>query len=174
MFEPSERLWGVWGLILNVISPLLLSFWGFSALGHEVSPHSCSKFDHTRGIFLGYERDKQWKFGFVGKISWFRKLSKNSSLKEWLCVAASIWTCLVTNVNLSSVQCAQSCPKFPLSMGFSRQECWNGLPCPPPGDLPDPGIEPVSPLLADWFFTTESPGESFSKMSHIALRFFSF
>ena len=30
----------------------------------------------------------------------------------------------------------------PLSMGFSRQECWSGLPCPPPGDLPDPGIEP--------------------------------
>ena len=34
----------------------------------------------------------------------------------------------------------------PLSMGFSRQECWSGLPCPPPGDLPDPGIKPVSPV----------------------------
>ena len=33
----------------------------------------------------------------------------------------------------------------PLSMGFSKQEYWSGLPCPPPGDLPDPGIEPVSP-----------------------------
>ena len=33
----------------------------------------------------------------------------------------------------------------PLSMGFSRQEYWSGLPCPPPGD-PDPGIEPVSPV----------------------------
>ena len=33
----------------------------------------------------------------------------------------------------------------PLSMGFSRQEYWNGLPFPPPGDLPDPGIERVSP-----------------------------
>ena len=31
----------------------------------------------------------------------------------------------------------------PLSMGFSRQEYWSGLPCPPPGDLPYPGIEPV-------------------------------
>ena len=39
----------------------------------------------------------------------------------------------------------------PLSMGFSRQEYWNGLPCPPPGDLPDPGMEatgfPVVPAL---------------------------
>ena len=34
-----------------------------------------------------------------------------------------------------------------LSMGFSRQECWNGLSCPPPGNLPDPGIEPRSPAL---------------------------
>ena len=32
----------------------------------------------------------------------------------------------------------------PLTMGFSRQECWNRLPCPPPGALPDPGIRPVS------------------------------
>ena len=32
----------------------------------------------------------------------------------------------------------------PLSMGFSRQESWAGLPCPPPGDLPDPGIKPMS------------------------------
>ena len=38
----------------------------------------------------------------------------------------------------------------PLSMGFSRQEYWSGLPCPSPGNIPDPGIEPLSPaLLAD-------------------------
>ena len=35
----------------------------------------------------------------------------------------------------------------PQSMGFSRQEYWNGLPCPPLGDLPDPEIEPGSPTL---------------------------
>ena len=46
-------------------------------------------------------------------------------------------------------------------MGFSRQEYWRGLPFPSPGDLPDPGIEPVSPALAGGFFTTESPGKSF-------------
>ena len=37
--------------------------------------------------------------------------------------------------------------RAPLSMGFSRQEYWRGLPFPPPGDLPDPGIKPVSPAL---------------------------
>ena len=35
----------------------------------------------------------------------------------------------------------------PLSMGFSRQKYWSGLPCPPPGDLPNPGIKPRSPAL---------------------------
>ena len=38
----------------------------------------------------------------------------------------------------------------PLSMGFSRQESWSGLPFPSPGDLPDPGIEPSSPALSHW------------------------
>ena len=47
----------------------------------------------------------------------------------------------------------------PLSMGFSRQEHWSGLPFHSPGDLPDPGIEPKSPALAGRFFTTESPGK---------------
>ena len=44
-------------------------------------------------------------------------------------------------------------------MGFSRQEYWSGLPCPPPGDLPAPGIEPaslMSPALTGGFFTTST------------------
>ena len=50
----------------------------------------------------------------------------------------------------------------PLSMGFSRQEQWSGLPYPSPGDLPDPGTEPkspASPALAGGFFTAEQPGK---------------
>ena len=46
-----------------------------------------------------------------------------------------------------------------LSMGFPKQEYWSGLPFASPGDLPDPGIEPTSPVLAGIFFTTE-PSES--------------
>ena len=50
----------------------------------------------------------------------------------------------------------------PLSTEVFMQEYWRGLPFPPPGDLPDPGIKtvsPVSPALADGFFTSEPPGE---------------
>ena len=46
----------------------------------------------------------------------------------------------------------------PLSMGFSSQEYWSGLPFPPTGDLPDPRIEPTSPALAGRFFTTSYLG----------------
>ena len=57
--------------------------------------------------------------------------------------------------NPSEVLATQSCPTLcdpmdcqtPLFMGFSRQEYWSGLPFPPPGDLPDPGVNPASPTL---------------------------
>ena len=57
----------------------------------------------------------------------------------------------------------------PLSMGLSRQEYWSRLPFPPPGDLPDVGIEPKSPevpVLAGGFFTTEPPGKPSFLDSH--------
>ena len=47
-----------------------------------------------------------------------------------------------------------------LSMGFLRQQYWSGLSFLSPGDLPDPGIEPMSPALVGGFFTTELPGTS--------------
>ena len=52
----------------------------------------------------------------------------------------------------------------PLSMGFPRQEYWNGLLVPPPGHLSNPGIKstsPAAPSLAGRFFTTETPGKPF-------------
>ena len=52
--------------------------------------------------------------------------------------------------------------QVPLSMGLSWQEYWSGLPFPPPGDLPNTGTEPASPVapaLAGGFFTTEPPGK---------------
>ena len=47
----------------------------------------------------------------------------------------------------------------PLSVGFSRQEYWRGLPFPSPGDLPNPGIEPVFPALVGGFLITELSGK---------------
>ena len=60
---------------------------------------------------------------------------------------SSIWLF----VTLCTVAC-----QSPLSIGFSRQGYWSGLPFPPPGDLPYPGIKPVSPAFAGRFFITGS------------------
>ena len=51
------------------------------------------------------------------------------------------------------------CNQSPLSMGLPRQEYWSELPFPSPRDLPNPGIEPMSPTLAGEFFTTELSGK---------------
>ena len=50
-----------------------------------------------------------------------------------------------------------------LSMGFSRQEYCSGFPFPSPGNLPDPGIEPETPVLAGKFFTTEPSEKPFKE-----------
>ena len=57
-------------------------------------------------------------------------------------------------------------------MGFSRQEYWSWLPCPPPEDLPNPEIESMSlmsPALAGGFFTSSTTGEGQSKLTTIIL-----
>ena len=61
-------------------------------------------------------------FPFVHELSCF--------IRVWL--FAALWT---------------AAHQAPLSVGFSRQKCWSRLPCPPPGDLPNPGIEPRFPAL---------------------------
>ena len=70
----------------------------------------------------------------------------------------------MTSVISNSVILWTVAHQAPLSMGFTRQEYWSGLPCPPPGDVPYPGIKPVflivthpealSPALSSGFFTT--------------------
>ena len=70
-----------------------------------------------------------------------------------ICIA-----CMLSHVQLFATTRTTACQP-PLSMGFSRQEYWSGLPFPPPGPLPNPGIEPTSPAWAGGFFTTEPPGK---------------
>ena len=65
---------------------------------------------------------------------------------------------LVANLCLSLVTSWTVACWAPLSVGFLRQEYWSGLPFPSPGDLPDPGIESVSPALQADSLLTEAPG----------------
>ena len=71
--------------------------------------------------------------------------------------------CEVTSVVSDSVTPGTVAHQAPLSMGLSKQEYWSRLPCPPPGDLPNPGIEPVSltfPALEGKFFTASTTWEA--------------
>ena len=68
-----------------------------------------------------------------------------------------------SRVQLFLIPWAVAC-QAPLSIGFPRQEYWSGLSFSPPGDLPNPGIEPASPALAGGFFTTQPPGSPIQKL----------
>ena len=64
----------------------------------------------------------------------------------------------LSHIQLFVIPWAVAC-RAPLSMGFSRQEHWSGLPFPSPGDLPEPGIEPRSPALQADSLPLEPPGK---------------
>ena len=78
----------------------------------------------------------------------------------YVCVCTYTCACVLSCVQLFVTPWTVAY-QAPLSMEFSRQENWNGLPWPPPGDLLDPGIKPISfacPSLAGTFFITVPPG----------------
>ena len=76
-----------------------------------------------------------------------------ASLNMVLCCAQSL-SCIQLFGTKWTVACQP-----PLSMRFSRQEHWSGLPCPPPGDLPNPGVESRSPTLQADSLPSEPPGK---------------
>ena len=68
-------------------------------------------------------------------------------LWEYKCVCVCV--CMLrhfSHVSLFMILWTVAC-QAPVSMGFSREEYWSGYPCPPAGDLPNPGIEPMSPVV---------------------------
>ena len=87
-----------------------------------------------------------------------------------VCVRACMLSCF-SRVQLFATQWTlwTVAHQAPLSMGSSRQEYWSGLPCPPPRDLPDPGIEPVScgSCTAGGFFISEPLGKPHIYIFHI-------
>ena len=96
----------------------------------------------------------QW-IHLINNIEWkkkdFRRYSQYSVLCVLSCVQLLVIPWTVTH-------------QAPLSMEFSRQEYWSGLPFPSPGDLPNPGIEPASlesPALSGGFFTTSTTWEAY-------------
>ena len=94
--------------------------------------------------------------GVVGTAGWLRGRGRPcasgaaqvSALTSISLAASPAWKCVsrFSHVRLLVTPWAISC-QAPLSMGFSMQEYWSGLPFPSPGDRPDPGLKPESPAL---------------------------
>ena len=114
------------------------------------------------------------KFFLIKSFGYFMSISKLASgvhdcfsrtCKFQICLPSEklseclrSWLCLLSFVRLFVTPGTVACQAL-LSMGFSKQEYWSGLTFPPPGDLPDPGIEPTfleSLVLADGLFTTRA------------------
>ena len=95
-------------------------------------------------VWYGHGRDLQ-------------RLRYSTLLPSYCCLVAKL------HLNLLVTLWAVACQAL-LTMAFSRQEYWSGLPFPSPGDLPYPGIKPTSSALAGGFFTTEPPGKPYKQL----------
>ena len=105
--------------------------------------------------------------------SWTRNQTRVSCIGRWILntgptgkpyflFSHSLFHCGISRCIEYSCLCCTVWPvahQAPLSMGFSRQEYWSGLPFPSPGDLADPGIEPGSPALQADSLLSEPPGK---------------
>ena len=103
--------------------------------------------------------------GFHFMLHWRQWTNLAKFLKSFV----SFLSCVcVSHVWLFVTPWTSACQTL-LSMEFSRQKYWNGLPCPPPGDLPDPGIKPGSPALQAYSLPAEPPGKSHEQKWHFKL-----
>ena len=91
----------------------------------------------------------KWSYFHCTRVNWYLKGIFNDIMKAW-----EKWKCsLLSHVcDPWTVACLA-----PLSMGFSREEYWSGLPFPPPGNLPNSGIKPGSPILQADSLPSEPP-----------------
>ena len=102
---------------------------------------------------------------FIWKTQKQKVLHNSPSLRWFLLFPPYVHECMLnhfSSVWLFATLLTIAC-QAPLSTRFSNQEYWSGLPCPPPGDLPNPGVEPVSftsSPLAGKFFTTSTTWEA--------------
>ena len=118
-----------------------------------------------RGIYLFYLSQLAQPWAWVSQTVWW-----GGHLFYCVCVCVCVCVCARARAHVRAHTCMFShvwlfatpwtvARQAPLSMGFSRQEYWSGLLCPPPGDLPDPGIKSASSALAGKFFITVPPGK---------------
>ena len=129
-----------WAAVHGVATERLHFHFSLSHIGEgNGNPLQCSCLENPR------DRGAWWAAVYGVTQSRTRRKQLSSSMKSFSHVrlVATPWTVAY---------------QVPPSMGFSRQECWSGLPFPSPGDLPNPGIKPRSPALQADALLSEPPG----------------
>ena len=126
---------------------------------------------HKKKLFLFYTLHITSFRGTVGvllrlllPLFFFKIFLWNKYHQTSLLIAAVLFSCSVVSRSFATPWTVTD--QAPLSMGFSRQEYWTGLPFPSPGKLLDPVIEPTSSKLASRFFTNKPPGNPHSLLNY--------
>ena len=132
-------------LFPKAVSPRIAKLGNF-----KLGVHACSRKGLSRREFSRKLGSTEFKLLLIE----VRKIN--------IIIPSSTW-CMCVCISISVVSDSATewtvAHQAPLSMGSSRQECWSGLPCPSPGDLPDPGIKPRSPALQADSLPFESSGK---------------
>ena len=142
------------------------TFWGKNT-SRETSLSNTHRHTHTCSrVTKGGGNTSLWGYAYLGPKVCIKTVSFSYSL-HFRRANNGCWikVCMLSHSAVSGSLRPQWTIDLqaPLSMGFPRKEPWSGLPFPPPGDLPHPGIElmsPESPTLAGRFLTTEPAGKS--------------
>ena len=136
-------------------NPMDLGAW--QATGHRVAKSQTElKWQHSthvygRKAFLYFEAKSKWDFWYRGYLTWNGK--------------RHTMPCSVGPTLCDPMDCS---PPGSSVHGLSQAKYWSGLPCPPPGDLPDPGIDPrcpVSPVLTGGCFPSAPPEKAGKSLS---------
>ena len=150
MDEEPGRLQSM-GLLESDMTKRLHFYFSLSCIGEKNgNPLQCSCLENPRdgeawwAAVYGVEQSRTLlKWLSSSRVPWKNKSSKDDSY-------ISLWAGVVTQLYLTVCNPMDCSPQDPLSTGFSRHEYWSGLPCPPPGDLPHPGMELMSPVSPAW------------------------
>ena len=128
-----------------------------------VQSYFCS---HCREQCGGSSRNEKWNHHMPQPFHFWVHIWKNKNTNSKRHVHLEVhssngysWRTTCSAQPLGRVQLCRGLTMAPPSMGFSSQEHWSGLSCPPPGDLPNPGIEPRSPALQVDSLVPEPPGK---------------
>ena len=121
-------------------------------------------FKFTLGFFRSILKFSSHKFcTFLVNLIYilsFSLLLRGAFLYHYILELVILYVCMLSHFNHVSFGTLRTIAgQTPLSMEFSRQEYWSGLPCPPPWDLSDPGIKPVSPAQQIDSFLVEPLGK---------------